>query len=209
MSDAGRYHVLQVTTELIDQLSVALETTAHLVASVSADQWTNPTPCSEWSVRDVVNHLVVGHYRFASILRGQQPPAAEEILSSVAVALSAYRDSSEALLDAFRQPGVLEKMFTIPFGTVPGVVALHLRMTEALVHGWDLARATGQSADFPDHLAEQELAFSRAKLSDIPAGRTPFAPPQPVAHDAPAIDRLAACLGRRVAADVPAARSRS
>jgi hypothetical protein len=57
-----------------------------------------------------------------------------------------------------------------------GDAALHLRVTELLVHGWDLARATGQPASFPDDLAEQELAFSRSKLADIPAGRRPFGP---------------------------------
>jgi hypothetical protein len=48
-----------------------------------------------------------------------------------------------------------------------------------LVHGWDLARATGQPASFPDDLAEQELAFSRARLGDIHAGRRPFGRPRP------------------------------
>ena len=51
----------------------------------------------------------------------------------------------------------------------------------------------------PDDLAGQELRFTLGKLSDVPAGRSPFAPSQAVADDAPAIDRLAACLGRRVA----------
>ena len=83
-------------------------------------------------------------------------------------------------------------------GTVPGVVLLHLRITELLVHGWDLAQATAQPPLLPDDLAEQELQFTSGKLADIPAGRHPFAPPQPVPDDAPAIERLAACLGRRV-----------
>ena len=112
--------------------------------------------------------------------------------------MSAYRDSAAGLLDAFRQPGVLEQTVTVPFGTVPGVVALHLRIVEMLVHGWDVARAIGYPATFPDDLAEQALAFSRNKLPDVPADRSPFAPAQPVAEDAPAIDRLAACLGRSV-----------
>ena len=112
--------------------------------------------------------------------------------------LRAYRDSAAALLDALARPGALDKIVTVPFGTVPGVVALHLRITEILVHGWDLARATGQQTAFADDVAEQELAFSRAKLADIPPGRRPFGPPQPAADDAPAIDRLAACLGRSV-----------
>jgi uncharacterized protein (TIGR03086 family) len=87
---------------------------------------------------------------------------------------------------------------SVRFGTVPGAVALHLRITELLVHGWDLAWATGQAVAFPEDAAEQELAFSRQALKDIPPGRRPFAPPEPVAGDAPAIDRLAACLGRQV-----------
>lgn len=88
----------------------------------------------------------------------------------------------------------------MPFGTVPGIVALHLRITEVLVHGWDLARATHQVARFPDDIVEQELEFTRGRLPDVSSARRPFAPPRPVPDDAPAIDRLAACLGRPVTA---------
>jgi len=102
------------------------------------------------------------------------------------------------LVEAFALPGALRQMVTVPFSTVAGIVALHLRMTEALVHGWDLARAAGQSVGFPADLAEQELAFSRDKLSDVAPGRSPFAPAEPVADDAQTIDRLAALLGRSV-----------
>ena len=84
---------------------------------------------------------------------------------------------------------------------------MHLRIVEALVHGWDLARATGQPAEFPDDLPERELTFTRGKLADLPPDGRPFAPPRPVADDAPAIDRLAACLGRRVTPDARRAMS--
>ena len=112
--------------------------------------------------------------------------------------LGAYRASVGPLVEAFALPGALRQMVTVPFSTVAGIVALHLRMTEALVHGWDLARAAGQSVGFPADLAEQELAFSRDKLSDVAPGRSPFAPAEPVADDAQTIDRLAALLGRSV-----------
>jgi X-X-X-Leu-X-X-Gly heptad repeat protein len=69
---------------------------------------------------------------------------------------------------------------------------------EMLVHGWDLARATGQPVSFPEELAEQELAFGRGALQAIPPGRAPFGPPQPAAADAPVIGQLAALLGRAV-----------
>src|SRR5919199_6492345 len=179
----------------VDQLAQLLAATEQLVAAVGDEQWALPTPCTEWNVRDLVNHLVRGNGLFAAILRGEPPPAATDVLGDRP--LAAYRDSASALLDAFRQPGALERVVTVPFGTVPGRVALHLRSTELLVHGWDLARATGQAVHFPEEMAEQELAFTRASLSQIPPGRTPFGPPQPVAEDAPAVDRLAALLGRR------------
>jgi len=187
-------------TAPVDQLSIALEAAERVLLAVRDDQWTNPTPCTDWQVRDVVNHMVVGNDLFARIVRGEVRPAANRAMpGSGPDFLSAFRESAAALLGAFRQPGVLDRTVTVPAGTVPGVVALRLRVVEMLVHGWDVARATGAPASFPDDLAEQALAFSRGKLPDVPAGRTPFAPPQPVAEDAPAIDRLAALLGRPVA----------
>ncbi len=168
-------------------------------------RWTDPTPCPGWTVRDLVSHVVTGNAKFAGAFgshyqlpTGQNLTVEADAGADVVSLLRAYRDSAAALLDALGRPGALDKIVTVPFGTVPGVVALHLRITEILVHGWDLARATGQQTAFADDVAEQELAFSRAKLADIPPGRRPFGPPQPAADDAPAIDRLAACLGRSV-----------
>jgi uncharacterized protein (TIGR03086 family) len=188
------------------QLAIALDATERVLTAVRDHQWADPTPCTEWQVRDLVNHLVGGNYTFARILRGEPPAPPRQVLQSGPELQSAYRDSAAAVLGAFRQPDVLEHVFTVPFGTVPGMVALHLRITEVLVHGWDLAQATAQPATFPDDLAEQALAFTRGKLPDVGSGRSPFAPPQPVAEDASAIDRLAACLGRSVAAAAPASR---
>lgn len=198
-----------MVAQLVDQLSRALDATGQLVTAVRDDQWGDPTPCTEWTVGDLVAHIITGNRMFASILRGEHPPAPRESPRAGAGEpggdlLAGYREAATALPAAFGRPGVLEQEFTVPFGTVPGIVALHLRITEVLVHGWDLARATGQPARFPGNLAEQELAFSRRALTDMPPGRRPFGPPQPVADDAPAIDRLAACLGRTMTAGRPA-----
>jgi uncharacterized protein (TIGR03086 family) len=180
----------------IDQLAVAADVTGEIIAAVRADQWTAPTPCAGWTVSDLTAHVTGGNHLFASALRGEPPqPAAAGPDQDWP---QAYQASVPGLLSAFRAPGALEKQVTVPFGTVPGTVALHLRITELLVHGWDLARATGQQPTFPAGLAEQELAFSQRALGELPPGRSPFAPPQPAGDDAPAIDRLAACLGRAV-----------
>lgn len=183
-------------------LTRALDGTGEVVAAVGSDQWELPTPCGDWTVRQLLNHVVGGNRLFTGVLGGAQLPpldqlrrvAAEDQLG--ADPPEAYRSSAEELLTTLGAPGVLEGTYTVPVGTLPGPALVHVRTIEALVHGWDLARAIGRPAPYPDELAEAELGFSRDLLGRIPEGRRPFAPSQPVADDAPAIDRLAALLGR-------------
>ena len=188
-----------MSAQTVSQLARALDATGLVVNAVTTDQWTAATPCTDWTAADLLRHLVLGNSRFAAAVSGETGP--QEAGSGIDLP-AAYRESATALLEAFAAPGALERMVTVPFGTVPGSVALHLRLTEVLVHGWDLAKATGQSAEFPADLAEQELVFSQSALEQLPPDRRPFAPSQPVGQDAPAIERLVACLGRSVAAPV-------
>ena len=189
-----------------DQLTRALSATEGLVAAVRDDQWAAPTGCPGWNVRDLLNHLVGGNQAFAAILAGRAPsdPAADHLGDDP---IAAHHAAGEALRAAFVQPGVMDRVFTVPAGTVPGAIALHLRLTEILVHGWDLARATGQpTTGLPADLVDQELAFSRVQIEKLPPDRYPFAAPQPVDDAAPAIDRLAALLGRPAATEAQATR---
>jgi uncharacterized protein (TIGR03086 family) len=184
----------------LDQLARALADTATVVEGVREDQWDLPTPCSQWTVRDVVRHLVAGHHIFARALEDR--PSSTEGTDVVPDRQwrTAYRTSADILLEAFATPGALERPLTIPFGTVPGSVALHLRLVEALVHGWDVARASDRALPHDQGLAEQELAWARPWLAKVPADRSPFAPPLPVPDHASPLDRLVACLGRDVGA---------
>ncbi|HIZ37610.1 MAG TPA: TIGR03086 family protein [Candidatus Ruania gallistercoris] len=199
------------TFDPITALTRALAATEEIVTGIEAEQWDAQTVCTGWNVGDLLDHLVAGNHQFVEALGGAQvaeaipEAAAEEASAGQSAAaggqddpVAAYRRSAAGLQRAFAATGALERMVTVPFGTVPGAVALHLRITEILVHGWDLARATGQpTTDFPEDLAAVELAFSRDAVAEIPAGESPFDPPQPVADNAPGIDQLAALLGRR------------
>src|SRR3954454_20299928 len=182
-------------TSPLDRLAAAVPLTGRLVDALEGGQWELPTPCPEWTVRDVVNHLVLGHRRFAAAITGGTPPVpSDDLLGSDPG--SAYWSSAEAMLAAFRSEGALERPVTIPAGTLPGSVACELRVVEALVHGWDLARATGRPLEFPAGLLEVSIPSSRVPAGPFPADRPPFGPSQPVADDAPPLDRLAALLGR-------------
>ncbi len=167
-----------------------VETTCRLVDAVTADQWSAPTPCTEWDVRALTDHLVAGQKAFAEIMTG---PA-------VAGATLGFRASAMALVFAFRQPGALVRVVQVPVGAVPGSVAMHLQTVEHLVHGWDLATATGQTVRFSGDVVEAATEFSRGLLRQVPAGPGgPFEPSQPAPETASGIDRLAALLGRKVA----------
>lgn len=191
------------TTDPIADLVRVLDEVERLVAAVADDQWHSPTPCPEWDVRELVTHLVLGDRLYADILDGEATATPDALDPKTADPLgpdpaTAFRQSAGRLVTVLQRPGLLEETFAFPVGIVPGVAGVQLCTTENLVHGLDLARALGERPPFPEPVAERVLTFSAAKLADVPPEHSPFAPPQPVPDDAPAIVRLAALLGRPV-----------
>ena len=182
----------------VEHLTRARSAVSHLISGIRDDQWSAPTPCTDWTVHDLVNHLVGGNLVFVALLTDQAPPdrGTDHLGDDPA---GAYRDSGIALQAAFEQPGVLQRTFHGPLGTASGAERLQIRIVDLLAHGWDLAQATGQPVELPADLAEQALTFARIQFATMPrTGR--FGPAQIVADDAPAIDRLVAFLGRPVSA---------
>ena len=182
--------------QVLTDLAGALAATDAVVAGIRAEQWPAPTPCTDLDVRAVLDHLVSGNLLFAAVVGGESPPD-RNVDHLGNDPLTAFRHASERLREAFARPGVLESVYTAPFGTGPGADLARVRIVENLTHGWDLAHATAQSAAFPEDVAERALAAARRQLTARSAGRAaPFGPEVPVADDAPAIDRLAGFLGR-------------
>jgi uncharacterized protein (TIGR03086 family) len=172
-------------------LAASLDAAAAVVAGVGPDQWDRPTPCAGWDVATVVAHLRDGTWWFTAALGGPPPDGDPDGRPAAAL-----RRAGEAMLAGFSRPGALDATVSVPLGDVPGTVALQLRATEALVHGWDIAIATGQTLVVDDDVAREALGFSEVALQMIPADRSPFAPPSVVAPDAPPLTRLVALLGR-------------
>lgn len=181
---------------ILDDLSRASGFVGDLVDHVTADQWAAPTPCTEWSVRDVVNHLVGMNLVFVAMF--DQSPMPERGTDQLgADPAGAYRRSSAALQAAAARPGVLDRVQSTQLGAATGSDRLQWRIIDLLTHGWDLLQATGAVAEVPRDLVDQALVVVQAQLPDqARAGR--FADPTPVADHAPAIDRLAAFTGRPV-----------
>ncbi|MEV0200724.1 TIGR03086 family metal-binding protein [Nonomuraea sp. NPDC050691] len=167
----------------VDHLEIASDAVGRLVAGVGPGQWDAPTPCAEWTVRDLVTHLITVNRAFTAMLTGEEPPVPEDVVA-------AYRTSAAALRAAYDQP-------EHSMDGTPGATRLGWRISDLLTHAWDLSRATGQALELPDDLVRQALDFVRTQL----AGRQRegrFGPEQPAPSDAHAIDQLSAFLGRTV-----------
>lgn len=180
----------------VKQLERAFSSVAELIKGTESGEYSAPTPCTDWTVRELIAHLVGMNLVFTALMTEQSPPQrTTDVLGDDS--LAAYLDSSTRLLAAFDHPGALERSYQSPMGSATGQERLQIRMYDLLAHGWDLAQATGQQLEPLEDLAEQALQFVRRQLADQPrTGR--FDPVQAIADDAPAIERLVAFLGRRV-----------
>ena len=180
------------------QASTAVHLLAPLVDGTRADQLDIPTPCSEWKVRDLLNHVIGGGHMFASGLRGEPVATGEAPADLVGNDhRAAFRTSIDGFSAALAQTNDLDQLVTLPFGTLPAVAALQLAAGDLLVHAWDLAQATGQPFDPPTDFVEASYEFFNVAVNDDLRAAGMFGPSIEVAADASALTRLLAHSGRR------------
>jgi uncharacterized protein (TIGR03086 family) len=146
-------------------------------------------------VQTVIAHLVRGNQNTAAAAEGR-PRQPNPIADVGGDPKGAYRASADEVKRAWHDSSQLQGLYETALGTMPGQALLSLRLSDNVTHGWDLARATGQAPAYDEEVVAAALAFAEAQLAGGRAPGGPFAPPVPLPDDAPAIDRLAAFLGR-------------
>ncbi len=179
-------------------LQQAVSVTRGVLAAVTPDQLGAPTPCESWDVAALINHIVGAQHFFLAGLSGTPPTDPPDFAAGDY--LAAFDEVSSACIEAFGADGVMERTITLPFGQMPGAAVMGLATTDTFQHGWDLAKATGQSTDLAPELASALLDQSKTAISHAfrgPEG-APFGPEQSAPDGAPAADQLAAFLGREV-----------
>jgi len=162
------------------------------MAAVGPDGWAQSTCCDEWDVTQLVDHAV-GAQRFVPKALG----ATGDIEAEGEDRLEVWRTVRAAAERAFRAPGAIDRVVTLPFGEMPAGDGLGFPTGDLLVHTWDLARAIG--AD--DRLPPDVCATVLARLEPLDAQlRSPgfFGPKLVPAAGADAQDRLLAFVGRQV-----------
>ena len=189
--------------ELFPAFERSVASTAEIVTMTPKDQLSAPTPCTEWDVRALLNHLIGTLWLAAALFGDQAPryPMAPGALPPGDLAgddpAAAYAEAATAALAAAAAGDSLTRVHVTPLGEMPGPALAGFTTLDMLVHGWDLATATGQPADLDGRLAAHVLGFATSALAS-PETRGPrIGPAIPVAADAPVTHQLVAFLGRR------------
>lgn len=186
--------------DTIEQLDAVLPGLVEVSSAITPDQMANPSPCSQFTVRDLFNHMIGGAGFFAAQFRGEPapepPPPGTDLAGDDPVA--AMRDALEALGTAAKSPGALERTVVAPFGEVPGDVAARFLVVDGMVHAWDLAQATGQTFAPPEDVAAEALAFAHQAIAPEMRDGDTFAAEVPAPAGASTLERLVAFTGRNV-----------
>jgi len=197
---------METKTDSLDAYAQAIEQAKGVVAGVRPDQMENQTPCTKWDTRALLNHFVGSNLMMGTVGTGgsigefTSGPEAVAAMGDVVGddPASAYAAASSGALAAFSAPGAMEKTWKLPFGDVPGSLALQVHFMETLTHTWDLAKSTGQLGKLDQSLAEPGLEAARGIVS--PKARNeagdPFGAEVSVPEGAPPYDRLAGFMGR-------------
>ncbi|MEU0831332.1 TIGR03086 family metal-binding protein [Streptomyces sp. NPDC056231] len=180
-------------------LGPAARQVAALLDGIEEKQLTDPTPCPDYAVRELLAHLVGLSMAFRDAARKDLGPTTD---SSPAAALPVLGDDwrkvlpplLDELVTAWRDPAARQGMTRAGGVDLPGEVAAMVALNELVVHGWDLARSTGQAYEAD----EASLRVSLAMLTPRDGSPRPdvFGPPVPVPAGAPLVDRAIAMSGR-------------
>ena len=176
----------------------ALGQTGRIVAGINPGQWQAGTPCAGWDVHALLNHLVAGNLWAAELAAGATIEDVGDRLDGDMLGAdpaASYATSAAAAAAAFRGPGALDAPCAVSYGPVPGSVYAGHRFLDVLVHGWDLAVATGQDPELdPAHLRACRAVIEPQVAAFRAAGV--FGDEQPVPPGATEQQRFLAMLGR-------------
>jgi uncharacterized protein (TIGR03086 family) len=188
-----QYRVMQ---NLLDLFSKGQHQFGMRVHRITSEQWDAATPCSDWTVRQLVDHLIDEQRWVPPLVAGRSLAQAQAVVDSPQVGddpVAHWDAAAEASRIAFAEPGALEREVTLSRGQTPATEYLSDLILDLAVHSWDLGQAVGISDPLPADLISHAAGIVRdVDLSSTGA----FDPPVSVSPDASDEDRLIAATGR-------------
>lgn len=181
----------------VDLLDGVLAKTGRLVAGVRRDQREQPTPCPDFDVASLVDHLVGWLRKFADSATGEQSAEDPSAFHAGDDASEQFDAAAGRAVAAFRS-GATDRPLRLTQGELPGSAVVGMMLMEYIGHGWDLATATQQPVPYTEDEAEAALAVGRQMLQPEYRGAgKPFGEEVAVPERADAIQRLVGFLGRQ------------
>lgn len=144
--------------ELLDAHGTALALFDRTVHRIGENQWQNPTPCTEWTVRDVLGHLTAEQLWAPHLLHGATMAEVGDRYDGDVLGddpVGAWERACATAREAWLEPGATEREVHLSFGTNPATVYGWQMAFDLAVHAWDIGVAIGAPAQLPDELAEQ------------------------------------------------------
>ncbi len=172
----------------MSHMSTAADALADVVRAIESDQLTNPTPCTEFDVRELVHHLLYWGPSLEAAARKENVPPSD-------VDVTGWRDALLAQLTRTVEAWTPESAWEGDTSMGPARVVGEMIVGEWVVHAWDLARATGQPLDLPEDLLAH-VYDGVAAGADQGREMGIYGPAVPVPPDAPLFDRILGLTGR-------------
>jgi len=174
---------------MAEHLGASVQVTRQVMARVTPQQAHDPTPCPEYDVARLLDHMVGWATTFADRVEGVVPAADPDSSLAGPDAAESYAAQADRMVDGYHASDRAPR---------EGAVSVGVVLVETIVHGWDLATATGQGRPpYPVDAVEAALASGQAMLR--PEYRGPdqaFGAEVPVSLSAPVLDRLVGFMGR-------------
>ncbi|MFC7547349.1 TIGR03086 family metal-binding protein [Plantactinospora sp. GCM10030261] len=177
-------------------LDKSISMAATVVRGVGPGQFQAPTPCVEWNVRALTNHLL--QVASALHLAGRRRPVPEELWSHDLMTVEwadRFDEESRAAVVAWAHPGSSNGMVQMGAAEMPAPMIATMLASDLAIHGWDLARATGQDYHWDGDVAEVTHRFV-TEMAEQGRQMGIYATPVPVADTASVFDRALALSGR-------------
>jgi len=185
-------------TQPTEQLEYILPKITDLVDRIAADRLDDPTPCDQFTIHDILDHMIAGGSAFAALLRGDEPSTTSAPAAYGRVPAAEFRAAMDDLLDAATSAGAMQRTVSTPMGEMDGETLARLVALDGLVHGWDLASATGERYDVDAELVAAVREFADAAVTEELRAGDMFESATEAPVDASSIEELAAFSGRTV-----------
>ena len=178
-------------TDELESAEATLAVLQHVLHGIADDEWSKQTPCREFDVAALTDHLMNSITTIGGIAGAQFPERDRRDSVERQVVLAA-----RPALDAWRHRGLDG---TVPFGSneAPANIMAGILSLEFLVHAWDYAKATGREVTAPDALSDYVMGLAKTIITPQGRSNVGFDDPVDVAADAGALDRLIAYTGRQ------------